>query len=62
MLFIHVKNIAGKMLYLSETYVKEDHPPLPRTASDSSLDEDDIDMLVDAESDKDIFRFVQEWK
>ncbi|KAK3849492.1 hypothetical protein Pcinc_043754, partial [Petrolisthes cinctipes] len=40
----------------TETYVKEDHPPLPRTASDSSLDEDDIDMLVDAESDKDIFR------
>ncbi|XP_037772501.1 SID1 transmembrane family member 1-like [Penaeus monodon] len=29
---------------------------LPRTVSDSSLDEDDIDMLTDAESDKDIFR------
>lgn len=33
-----------------------DNPSLPRTASDSSLDEDDIDMLTDAESDKDIFR------
>lgn len=40
----------------AEIYIKEDHPPLPSTASDSSLDEDDIDMLTDAESDKDIFR------
>ncbi|XP_068219053.1 SID1 transmembrane family member 1-like [Palaemon carinicauda] len=30
--------------------------PLPRTVSDSSLDEDDIDMLTDAESEKEIYR------
>lgn len=35
---------------------KDDHPPLPRIPSDSSLDEDDIDMLTDAESEKDVFR------
>ncbi|KAG0726020.1 SID1 transmembrane family member 1 [Chionoecetes opilio] len=35
---------------------REEHPSLYRTASDSSLDEDDIDMLTDAESEKDIFR------
>ncbi|KAK7086421.1 SID1 transmembrane member 1-like, partial [Halocaridina rubra] len=35
----------------------KDHPsPLPRTVSDSSLDEDDIDMLTDAESEKEIYR------
>lgn len=30
---------------------------LARCNSDSSLDETDIDMLQDAESDKDVFRF-----
>ncbi|KAK8393036.1 hypothetical protein O3P69_013225 [Scylla paramamosain] len=35
---------------------KEEQPHLPRIPSDSSLDEDDIDMLTDAESEKDVFR------
>lgn len=43
------------MLYLFPGNEPKDHG-LPRTVSDSSLDEDDIDMLTDAESDKDIFR------
>ncbi|XP_042241668.1 SID1 transmembrane family member 1-like [Homarus americanus] len=42
--------------YRAVSTSEEHYPPLPHTASDSSLDEDDIDMLTDAESDKDIFR------
>jgi hypothetical protein len=30
---------------------------IPRCHSDSSLDETDVDMLQDADSDKDVFRF-----
>lgn len=40
----------------AESGSKDLPSPLPRTVSDSSLDEDDIDMLTDAESEKEIYR------
>lgn len=46
----------AEVIVFDSTENKEEHPSLSRTASDSSLDEDDIDMLTDAESEKDIFR------